>query len=82
MNQTVTIRVADGESDPSMVERCVRQGCPLSPVLFNLYEEAMMKEVLETTEYGVKVGGKLIQTVRFAHDLAMIVSSEEGLRES
>jgi len=82
MNQTVTVRVADGESDPSVVGRGVRQGCPLSPMLFNLYAEAIMKELLETMEDGVKVGGKLIQTVRFSDDQAMIASSEEGLRES
>jgi len=45
-------------------------------MLFDLYAEAMMKEVLETMQDGVKVGCKLIQTVRFADDQAMIASSE------
>jgi len=49
-------------------------------MLFNLYAEAMMKEVLGSMEDRVKVGGKLIQTKRFADDHAMIASSEEGLQ--
>ena len=42
--QEAVIRVADGESDPGIVGRRVRQGCPLSPLLFSIYAEAMMIE--------------------------------------
>ena len=63
-----------------MIGRGVRQGCLISPVLFNIYAEAMMKEALHSLEEGVKVGGVLIKAVRFADDQAMAVGTEKGLQ--
>ena len=81
MKQEVRVRVADGESDPGEVGRGVRQGCSLSPVLFNIYAEAMMNEALSDLEEGVRVGGRLIKSVRFADDKAIVCDREEGLQE-
>jgi len=46
----------------------VRQGCPLSHLLFNIYIEELIREALENTEEGVKVGGKIVKALRFADD--------------
>ena len=46
-----------------MVGGGVPQVCPLSPLLFNIYAEAMMKEALEAMHDYVRVGGHLIQAV-------------------
>jgi hypothetical protein len=80
MGQTATVRTDHGEAGPCIIGRGVRQGCLLSPQLFNIYAEAMMKEAMEEVEDGVKVGGHIIQAVRFADDQAMVADSKVGLQ--
>ena len=48
-----------GESEPWRIGRGVRQGCSLSPILFSIYAEMMMKKAMEGIEEDVKFGGKL-----------------------
>src|ERR1043165_7607201 len=80
MGQRVKIRI-DGEfSEPATIGRGVRQGCPLSPILFNIYIEEIVREMLEELEEGVKVGGKMVKALRFADDQAMLAGSQEGLQ--
>jgi exonuclease III len=81
MKQEAVIRVANGDSEPGVIGRGVRQGCPLSPLLFSIYAEAMMLEAMEDIEEGVRVGGQLIKDVRFADDQGMVASTEKGLQE-
>ena len=50
MNQEAVVRIAGGESDSGIIGRGVKQGCPLSPLLFSIYAEMMMKEALENVE--------------------------------
>ena len=80
MNQEAIIRLANGESEPGIIERGVRQGCPISPLLFSIYAEMMMIEAMEQVEDGVKVGGEMVKDVRFADDQAMVANSEAGLQ--
>jgi len=58
----------------------VRQGCSLSPLLFNIYIEELIREALENTEEGIKVGGKTVKAMRFADDQAMLAGSECDLQ--
>jgi hypothetical protein len=81
MRQQAVVRVADGESEPGVIGRGVRQGCPLSPLLFSIYAEAVMVEAMEGIEEGVRVGGELVKDVRFADDQGMVASTEKGLQE-
>ena len=80
LNQEVMIRIEGEDSEPGKIGRGVRQGCPLSPLLFNIYIEELVKEAMEKINDGVKVGGKLVKALRFADDQAMVASSQGGLQ--
>ena len=74
MRQQAVVRVGDGESEPAVIGRGVRQGC-------TLLMHAMMLEAMEGIEEGVRLGGKLIRDVRFADDQGMVASTEQGLQK-
>src|SRR6476469_9048658 len=80
MNQEAVVRIAGGESDSGIIGSGVRQGCPLSPLLFSIYAEMMMKEALENVEEGIRVGVELIKDVKYADDLGMVANTETGLQ--
>ena len=80
MRQEAVIRIADGESEPGIIGRGVRQGCPLSPLLFSVYAEVMMMEAMENNKEGIIVGGQVVGDVRFADDQGMVASTENGLQ--
>src|SRR5688572_8499115 len=81
MGQKVRIRIEGEYSEPGLIGRGVRQGCPLSPLLFNIYIEELIREALEDTEEGIKVGGKLVKALRFADDQAMLAGREDELQK-
>jgi hypothetical protein len=61
MEQTATARVGEKCSESSVVGRGVRRGCCLSPLVFTVYAEMMMLEVMEEIDEGVKVGGTFLK---------------------
>src|SRR5437867_7644483 len=79
MRQEAVVRTVGGDSDPGVMGRGVRQGCPISPLLFSIYAEVMMIEALEDME-GVPVGGQLVSDVRFADDQGMVAGTEMRLQ--
>lgn len=59
----------------------VRQGCGLSPYLFNLLLEAVMSLALQSTEMGVAVNGQIVNNLRFADDIDLIAVEPGHLQE-
>jgi len=69
MAQSVKVRLNRGETRSVKIGRGGRQGCCLSPILFNLYSEYLNKEALEGLG-DFKIGGQIIHTVKYADRLA------------
>jgi hypothetical protein len=79
MEQSVKIRLDQGERRSVKIGRGVRQGCCLSPIVFNLYSEYLTKEALEG--FGdFKTGGQVIGTVKYADDLVLLAREEKVLQ--
>jgi len=80
LGQRAVVRI-DGElSGYCIIGQGVRQGCPLSPLLFNLYIQYVINEALEDIQEKVKVGGVLIPAIRLADDQAMVSHTVRGLQ--
>ena len=76
IGKRVKLRLNQGKTDSVKIRRGIRQGCCMSPILFNLYGEYLMKEAL--AEFGhFKIGGMIIDKVRFADDPAIIAKTQE-----
>ena len=74
------VRTGHGTTDWFQIGKGVRQGCILSPCLFNLYTEYMMRNAgLEETQAGIKIAGRNINNVRYANDTTLMAESEEEL---
>ena len=59
----------------------VHQGCVLSPCLFNLYAEYIMRKTrLEETQAGIKIAGRSINNLRYADDTTLKAESKEELK--
>ena len=78
--QEATVRTAHGTTDWFQIGR-VRQGCILSPCLFNLYAEYMMRNAgLEEAQAGIKIAERNINNLRYADDTTLMAESEEELK--
>ena len=81
--QEVTVRAGHGTTDWFQIRKGVRQGCILSPCLFNFYAEYIMKNTgLEEAQAGIKIAGRNINNLRYADDITLMAESEEPLDES
>ena len=80
LGQQVKVRVGGSETQSVVLGRGVRQGCCLSPSLFNLYNECLIEEAVGNMG-SFKIGGRKISTIKYADDLALITKTEEELQE-
>ena len=79
--QEETVRTGHGTTDWFQIGKGVRQGCILSPCLFNLYAEHIMRYAgLEEAQAGIKIAGRNIYSLRYAHDTTLMAESEEELK--
>ena len=69
------------EPDWFQIEKGVRQGCILSPCLFSLYAEYIMRNTgLEETQAGIKIAGRNINNLSYADDTTVMAENEEELK--
>ena len=79
--QEVTVRTGHGQTDWFQIGKGVRQGCMLSPCLFNLYVEYIMRNIgLDEAQTGVKIARRNINNLRYADDTTLMAESEEELK--
>ena len=79
--QEATVRTGCGTTDWFQIEKGVRQGCILSPCLFNLCAEYIMRNTgLEEAQAGIKIARRNINNLRYADDTTLMAESEEELK--
>ena len=79
--QEATVRTGHGTTDWFQIGKGVRQGCILSPCLFDLYAEYIMRNAgLEGAQAGIKIAGRNINNLRYADDTNLMAESEEELK--
>ena len=79
--QKATIRTGHGTTDWFQIGKAVRQGCILSPCLFNFYAEYIMRNAgLEEAQAGIKTAGRNLNNLRYADDTNLMAESEEELK--
>ena len=77
-DQEATVRTGHGTTDWFKIGKGVRQGCILSPCLFNLYAEYIMRNAgLEEAQAGIKFAGRNIKNLRYADDTTLTAESKE-----
>ena len=79
--QEATVRTGHGTTDWFQIGKGIRQGCILSPCLFNLYAEYIMRNAgLDEVQAGIKTAGRNINNLRYADDTTFMAESEEKLK--
>ena len=79
--QEATIRTGHGTTDWFQAGKGVRQGCILSPCLYNLYAEYIMQNTgLDEAQAGIKIAGRNTNNLRYADNTTLMAESEEELK--
>ena len=78
--QEATVRTGHGTTDWFQIGKGRHQGCVLSPCLFNLYAECIMRNAgLNEAQVGIKIAVRNINNLRYADDTTLMAESEEEL---
>ena len=76
--QEATVKTGHGTTDLFQMGKGVRQGCILSPCLFNLYAEYIMSNtVLDEAQARIKIAARIIYNLRYSDDTTLMAESEE-----
>ena len=79
--QEATVGTGHGTTGWFQIRKGVRQGCILSPCLFNLYAEYIMRNAgLEEAQAGIKIAGRNINNLKYVDDTTPMAESEEELK--
>ena len=79
--QEAKVRTRCGTTDWFQIGKVVHQGCILSPCLFNLHAEYIMRNaMLDEAHAGIKIAGRSINNLRYADDTTLMAESEEELK--
>ena len=79
--QEATVRTGHGTKDWFQIRKGVQQGCILSPCLFNLYADCILRNSgLDEAQAGMKIAGRNINNLRYADDTILMAESEEVLK--
>ena len=79
--QEATVRTGHGTTDWFQIGKGLHQGCILSPCLFNLYAEYIMRNAgLDEAQAGIKIAGRNINNLRYADDITLMAEIEEELK--
>jgi len=79
--QEAIVRIGHGTTDWFQTRKGLRQGCILSPCLFNLYAEFTMRNAgLDEAQAGIKIARRNINNLRYADDTTLMAESEEELK--
>ena len=80
-SQEATVRTGHGTTDWFQIGKRVRQGCILSPCLFNFHAEYIMRNTgLNEAQAGIKIAGRNINNLRYADDTTLIAQRKEELK--
>ena len=80
-DQEAIVRTRHGTTDWFQIAKGVRQGCILSPCLFNFCAEYIMRNAgLEEAQAGIKIAERNINNLRYADDTTLMAESEEELK--
>ena len=80
-DQEATVRTGHGATDWFQIGKGIRQGCILSPCLFNFYVESIMRHAgLEEAQTGIKIAKRNINNLRYADDTTVTAESKEELK--
>jgi len=72
------VRIEDGLSTACTIGRGVRQGCSLSPLLYLIYDEAVIREATDNMETGISIGCHIINTIRYADTRQWWLTARKG----
>jgi len=79
--QLAEVKVAGTLSEWFSVKKGVRQGCILSPYLFNILAEMVMKETLDRFQGGLQLGGRMVTNLCYADNIILLATSKAELQE-